>query len=267
VSVCPQLIELSEQYQRGHGPCERADRYRSYGICIARSGRRLIRFGISHAHDASAAHGIDLRLARAETKHESVGVRLFIAVMPSEEVVEHLDDAVQRLRRLRRSEADVRWVSTGQWHVTLVFIGEVDREVADELMPALDDVMAHCQAPQLQLAGAGSFGSKVLYLKVVDPLTGVESTSLSHVASRARDVVLSRNVSLEARPFQPHLTLARARGGRAGFASVDQGLQNYRGPSWSAGNVVLVQSESRPRSGGADVVHRVLSTSLVGPSR
>jgi RNA 2',3'-cyclic 3'-phosphodiesterase len=195
-----------------------------------------------------------------------VRVRLFIAVMPSEAAVEHLDDEVGRLRRLRRIDADVRWVPSYQWHITLVFLGEVEPDVADELVPVLDDVMAHCPRPTLQLSGVGTFGSKVLFAGVVDPATGFGSHALEELAVRTREVVASRGLAVESREFRPHLTLARARGGRGSFAQVEKGLLPYQGPAWEVRDVVLVQSESVARGDGPGVVHRQLSTSLVGPT-
>ena len=205
-------------------------------------------------------------MARGWADVESGNVRLFIALMPPEGVVEHLDDAVQRLRRLRREEGDVRWVPPQQWHVTLVFLGEVPAESVDELAPALDDVMTHCRRPALQLAGSGTFGSKVLFADVVEPKHDAPSRLLDELAARTREVVVRRGIEVEQRPFRPHLTLARARGGRAAFADVAKGLENYRGPSWTAERVVLVESEKATNGRGSGVVHRTLSTALVGPT-
>jgi 2'-5' RNA ligase len=197
---------------------------------------------------------------------DSGPVRLFIAILPAPEVVEHLDDALHRLMRMRSPEADVRWVTSSQWHVTLVFLGDVEPDVTDDLIPALDDVMTHCHPPTLQLVGSGAFGGKVLFTNVVEPSDGLASAPLDELAARAKDAVAARGVVTESRPFRPHLTLARARGGRASFAFVERGLHNYRSPIWTADEVVLVQSEPGPRGRGNGVVHRALSTSIIGPS-
>ena len=48
-------------------------------------------------------------------------MRLFVALVPSEEAVEHLDDFLE----LRRPSAPFRWAGSEQFHVTLAFLADV----------------------------------------------------------------------------------------------------------------------------------------------
>ena len=64
-------------------------------------------------------------------------MRLFVAVYPTEEALEHLAAAVSRLRlgAAAASGVNVRLTARPLWHVTLAFLGEVADErvrVAEE---------------------------------------------------------------------------------------------------------------------------------------
>ena len=59
--------------------------------------------------------------------------RLFVAIRPPEHIRDLLIDAMD-------DGADFRWQSEEQLHLTLRFVGEVDRPVADDLATALGRV-------------------------------------------------------------------------------------------------------------------------------
>jgi hypothetical protein len=50
---------------------------------------------------------------------------LFIAVYPSPQAVEHLADAVERVRR-DPAAAGLHWQPPSRWHITMAFLGEGD---------------------------------------------------------------------------------------------------------------------------------------------
>jgi 2'-5' RNA ligase len=74
--------------------------------------------------------------------------RLFVAIRPPEPIRDLLVDAMDQ-------SADFRWQDDEQLHITLRFIGEVDRPAADDIADALGQVRA---APvELRIAGVGRF--------------------------------------------------------------------------------------------------------------
>ena len=91
--------------------------------------------------------------------------RLFIAVWPPEEVVEHL-------RSLRRKDQrGVRFIPPENWHVTLRFLGEADeREVAaalDELdTRGLSPSVAHLVERVVHNGGDGTVIGETSYERV-----------------------------------------------------------------------------------------------------
>jgi 2'-5' RNA ligase len=128
--------------------------------------------------------------------------RLFAAIRPPEHIRDLLIDAMD-------DSADFRWQDDEQLHLTLRFVGEVERPVADDLAVALGQVRA--PAFELRIAGAGRFeqrNSGALW-------AGVEPREpVAALAARIERVCQSIGLEPERRAFHPHITLARWKGRR-----------------------------------------------------
>ena len=129
--------------------------------------------------------------------------RLFVGIRPPEPIRDLLIDAMD-------DSADFRWQDEEQLHLTLRFVGEVDRPVADDLA----DALAGARAPRLQLrlSGAGRFeqrSSGALW-------AGVEpKAEVSALAAKVERVCQQVGLEPEGRAFHPHITLARWKGRRS----------------------------------------------------
>jgi 2'-5' RNA ligase len=124
-------------------------------------------------------------------------IRLFVAV--------ELPEAVRmRLAALQGGVPGARWLSDGQLHLTLRFIGEVDENVAHDI----DDALGVIRAPSfvLELAGVGEFGGK-------NPRAlwaGIRANdSLMHLQKKVETALQRIGLAPEPRKFSPHVTLAR----------------------------------------------------------
>ncbi len=98
-----------------------------------------------------------------------------------------------------------RWISKENFHLTLHFIGDVDRDMAEEI----DAELSHIDFPafDLHLTGVGYFGkaNKPRALWV-----GTESShALNELQERVGSALRRAGVKLEGRKFKPHVTLAR----------------------------------------------------------
>jgi 2'-5' RNA ligase len=94
---------------------------------------------------------------------------------------------------------------------------------------------------QLQLAGAGRFGSRRRPTVCWAGVSGgvPELTALAdRLAGAARGVGLP----VEDRPFRAHLTVGRWRPGRPADGDLPDRLADYRGPRWPVREVVLWRS-------------------------
>ena len=129
--------------------------------------------------------------------------RLFVAIRPPEHIRDLLIDAMD-------DSADFRWQDDEQLHITLRFVGEVDRPVADDLADALSRIRSHRFS--IRLSGAGRFeqrSSGALW-------AGVEPKEpLATLAAKVERVCQQVGLEPERRTFHPHITLARWKGRRS----------------------------------------------------
>lgn len=126
--------------------------------------------------------------------------RLFVAISPPSEVIDALGD-------LQTGVRGARWLPDENFHLTLAFIGEVDRHGLEEAASTLAGVAA--PAFDLKLSGCGYFGDR----KPRALWAGAAPTAaLSHLQSKV-DVALRRaGLFEEKRKFTPHVTLAYLHG-------------------------------------------------------
>ena len=187
--------------------------------------------------------------------------RLFAALVPPEEVREHLAGALDRLPETHEpGPAGLRWVDPGQWHVTLAFYGEVPGGAVPGLAAALWEAVGDLAAPPLRIRGAGSFGARNLWVGVASEPPALLAALLRGSAEAARAVGPDLADELARRDRRRgHLTLARVSDrGRArepgstkgALADLVRGLSVYEGPPWLPDEVVLFSSRLGAGRGG-----------------
>lgn len=129
--------------------------------------------------------------------------RLFIAIRPPEPIRDLLIDAMD-------DSADFRWQDEEQLHLTLRFVGEVERPVAEDLSNGLERLSS--QAFELRIAGAGRFEQRnggALW-------AGIEPKEpLAALAAKIERLCQTIGLEPERRAFHPHITLARWKGRRS----------------------------------------------------
>lgn len=138
-----------------------------------------------------------------------------------------------------------RWQSAEQLHLTLRFIGEVDRRMAEDVALALGQVSA---APiTVALAGVGQFDSRGRPNAVWAGVRPPEALAALH---RKIDQALVRcGLPREGRAYLPHVTLARM---NAPAGAADRFLERHAAltsPPFTFDRFVLF--ESRLGHGGA----------------
>jgi 2'-5' RNA ligase len=185
-------------------------------------------------------------------------VRLFVAVVPSSEAVEHLRVAAAELA-VSRAQAGL--IRPELWHLTVTFLGESAEERLAAITAAVGAGAAAGRAGTLALAGGGRFGEAVLWAGVTGDVDAVARTA----RAVGREVRKAR-VALERRPYRPHLTLARPRQRitkEALRADVER-LAAYRGPNWAADQVHLMRSDFLTTSTGQLVNYEPLASWPIG---
>ncbi len=126
--------------------------------------------------------------------------RLFVAIRPPEPVRDLLVDAMD-------DGPELRWVGDEQLHLTLRFVGEVERPTADDLAAALGRL--RFARFELRVTGIGRFDRRsggALW-------AGVEPKApVAALAARIERVCQEIGLEPERRAFHPHVTLARWKG-------------------------------------------------------
>ncbi|WP_404711661.1 RNA 2',3'-cyclic phosphodiesterase [Sphingomonas sp. MMS24-J13] len=98
-----------------------------------------------------------------------------------------------------------RWQDDAQLHLTLRFIGEVDRPQAEDIAAALGTITQ--PRPTITLRGSGAFDRKG---KVHTLWAGVaRDDGLSALYERINRALIRASVGPDERAFTPHITLAR----------------------------------------------------------
>jgi 2'-5' RNA ligase len=133
-------------------------------------------------------------------------MRLFVAVDLSAEAVDEAVRVADEIRR--RSHAKLRWVPAANMHLTVRFIGHVAGN-ADQLVSALTAPVA-LNPFDLALAGCGAFPPAGAIRVVWIGVAAAGVPSLTHLSAVMDERVRSFGFAPDARPFSPHLTLARA---------------------------------------------------------
>ncbi|MBZ0121220.1 MAG: RNA 2',3'-cyclic phosphodiesterase, partial [Sandaracinaceae bacterium] len=136
-----------------------------------------------------------------------------------------------------------RWVGTDELHLTLRFIGNADERTATRLVELA--ALRSWSAPSIALRGVGVFGplerARVLWVGVApDPALLALAADLEAIAREA-------GLAPEARPFAPHLTLARLKAPRA--AALQTYLRKHEAleiAPFRATELVLFESRQGP---------------------
>lgn len=125
-------------------------------------------------------------------------MRLFVALdLP--------DPMRERLTRLAGSLAGARWTPPANLHLTLRFIGEADRVMADEIDHALSAIRG--RGFELALCGTGLFTRSG---KTCSLWAGIEASEpLERLQGKIETALVRIGLPPERKRFKPHVTLAR----------------------------------------------------------
>ncbi|MCT2559096.1 RNA 2',3'-cyclic phosphodiesterase [Tsuneonella sp. YG55] len=164
--------------------------------------------------------------------------RLFVALRPPPPVRAALLAAQGGVER-------ARWQSDEQLHLTLRFVGEVDRRTAEDLVTALDGVSA--PSFTLEVRGVGHFEKKgrasALWAAVAP------NPALEVLERRVERACRAAGIAPETRRFIPHVTLARLGGGAVGAGDWLSANGSLVAPAWPVAAFRLY--ESRMGRGGS----------------
>ena len=178
--------------------------------------------------------------------------RLFVALRPPLAVRQQLLAAMEGV-------AGARWQDDDQLHLTLRFIGEVDRHQANDIAAALGAV--HGSAVTARIVGVGTFARRGAVHSLwarVEPAGAL--TALHHKVNAA---VQRAGIAPETRAFVPHITLARLNRSAGPVDAFLARSGSLSTPDFVMDHVILYESELGPDGARYHPVmrYRLLATS------
>ena len=116
-------------------------------------------------------------------------------------------DVGDHLALLRGGLPGARWIDRENYHITLRFVGDIDRDIAEDIAETLADVSR--AGFELSIDGLMAFGSKKPHSIVAHVRPSRELAELQAEHERRMQRI---GLPAEQRKFIPHVTLARLRG-------------------------------------------------------
>jgi RNA 2',3'-cyclic 3'-phosphodiesterase len=156
--------------------------------------------------------------------------RLFAAIRPPGEVRDQLLDLMQGVPGLR-------WQEDDQLHLTLRFIGEVERPVAEDLAAELERIRFDAFA--IALDGVGRFDRRrggALWAGITP------KDQLKALAQKVERACQAAGLAPERRAFHPHITLARWNRATPSLEAFVEQHGSLKSAPWQVEEFILYES-------------------------
>jgi 2'-5' RNA ligase len=171
--------------------------------------------------------------------------RLFVAIRPPREIRALLLATMGGI-------SGARWQSDDQLHLTLRFIGEVDRHRAGDIVAALGAI--HHPRFDVALNGIGTFDHRGQPDAV---WAGVAPHAPLKSLHKKVDQALARvGVAPEQRAYLPHITLARLKRGAGTVGNLLEQSGGLASPPFSVDHFALFESKLTPEGAVYTIVER-----------
>ena len=164
-----------------------------------------------------------------------MGDRMFVAVLPPEEVVEELD---QLLAVRRDTDPRLRWTRPDGWHLTTAFMANVPD--VERLEESLAEAAEESAPFRLRVAGGLTFphpvAARILALGVTDG-----ADEFAQLSAKTKYAANRAGAEPDGARFVGHLTLARANRGIQATKWLGA-LDSFPGWSFDVDELALIQS-------------------------
>ena len=147
--------------------------------------------------------------------------RIFVAINLPEEIRRELLSYERRWEKLH-----IKWTNFYNLHITLEFLGEVNRPELNKILQAVEKTASEIKPFDIKLdkivLGPDSTQAKMFWVTVcVD-------NQIIKLKNLINENLKFYNFDLEEREFKPHITLARARGNQMKGKQTNVILQNMK---------------------------------------
>jgi len=172
-------------------------------------------------------------------------IRAFIAVEIDDQTKEKISELITWLKK---SNADAKWITHDQMHLTLKFLGNIDEDKIRDISGALSLISGNFKSFTISLSKIGAFPNlnrpRVIWL-------GIDrgADSLKSLADKIENDLEKLGFTRQIREFQPHLTLARIRSAKniRGLVKLAGQTAFTPGKDIKINKLILFQSDLNPK--------------------
>lgn len=171
-------------------------------------------------------------------------LRTFVAVELSEETRAALG---AEIGRLKACGADVKWVAPGNLHLTLKFLGQVDRRDVPGILKALEAGSRGRRRFLMETSGLGFFPRPTKPRVVAAGIDEVGTSCLRLLAADVEEALFEVGFGREERDFKAHVTLGRVKSPK-GISALSDYILTHDGRPFgedSVESIALIMSELR----------------------
>ena len=170
--------------------------------------------------------------------------RAFIAI----ELPDQIRHAILNVQnRLKRELKGIKWIAPGNIHLTLRFLGDLDKSEIDTVIKALDNAAFKGTPFSFSAKGVGAFPGfsrpRVLWVGLAG-----EVSRLSEFYVVLEDQLERFGLEKEERKFKGHLTIGRVKGrlDSRRFIESIKPFMDFETEPFSVSQIILFKSELRP---------------------
>jgi RNA 2',3'-cyclic 3'-phosphodiesterase len=171
--------------------------------------------------------------------------RLFVAIRPPALVRKLLLAAMGGI-------SGARWQTEDQLHLTLRFVGDVDRHRGGDVVAALGSI--HHPRFDIAIDGLGTFGRRgqpeTIWAGVAP------SVPLRTLHNKVDQAMVRIGLPPESRAYSPHITLARLKRTSGSIRGLVEGAGGLASPPFTVAHFSLFESQLTPEGAVYSVVER-----------
>ncbi|MEW6162130.1 MAG: RNA 2',3'-cyclic phosphodiesterase [Nitrospirota bacterium] len=181
-------------------------------------------------------------------------LRCFIAIGIPEQIKGNIGGLIETLKKYN---ADVKWVTYKNLHLTLKFLGKTPEELLPKIGESLSDIVLSYEPFCIKICNIGVFPNR-RYPRVI--WVGVEDSEILKRLQRGiEDSMALLGYEREDKEFHPHLTLGRVRS-QKGMADLINELDSFERKDFGSvevGDIKLMRSELKPTGAQYYCLHEI----------
>lgn len=183
-----------------------------------------------------------------------MGLRCFIAMDIPETIKKEIGELVETLKK---HDADVKWVTAANLHLTLKFLGDTAETAIPQIQKALSTVVSSYKPLCIKIRGTGVFPN-LKYPRVY--WIGIEGPGiLKNLKEDIENSMIDFGFRKEDRDFNPHLTIGRVRSLKGVIKVVNElgAFQEKEFGVMNVDSIKIMRSDLKPQGPEYSCLHEV----------